>query len=326
MTSPRLRGLAALALVAIGAASLAACTPSGSTDGSGPTEQSVAVLEQFFTHLENGETTNAAALTSIDFPAEYLDEAFYAASAALPSDARVIETTGSDEHTVTATVEYVLDDPEKPVTSTFKVRNDDGDRTVSWKKEYLAVINAGSPGRLVLNGDMEFAVSPDAGKAFLLPALYAFTYVDPTGITHLDTDGTDEFTVPWPMDGEPSASGLPDAINLSSSVVSTTATVAPEIIDAVESQITELTTACVAEAMAGPSCPAAVLEYSKPLIDPSTVEWFQDPNYGIEIADGRVEYSMGFSVRADGEVYPVPAVYEGTVTRDADGAVVYTRE
>ncbi|KQQ66876.1 hypothetical protein [Microbacterium sp. Leaf320] len=326
MPSPRFRAFAAFALAALGAAALASCTASADTSGNGPTEASVAVLDEFFAHLENGESTDAAAMTSIDFPAEFIDEDFYAASAALPSDAKVVDVKGSDEHTVTAIVEYVLDDPDQPMTATFKVKNTDGERLISWSDERLAVINVGSPGRLVLNGEMEYPMSADAELAFLLPALYEFTYDDPTGITQLDPDGTNEFTVAWPMDDQPSDADLPDRVNVSTANVSVVAYVEADVTDAVDAQIDELMAACVAERLAGPSCPASVVEYDRPLVDPSTVEWLREPGYGVSGTDGVVEYSKGFTLRADGDSYPTPAVYEGTVTRDAAGVVTFTRK
>ncbi len=326
MTSPRLRVLTTAALLTLGAAAFAGCAASGPTDGSGPTDQSVALLEEFFAHLEKGETTEAAAMTSIDFPEEFLDEDFYAASAALPSDAKVVDVEGSDDVRVTATVEYVLDDPENPMTASYAVRNTDGERTISWQHDFLLFINAGSPGRLVLNGEMEYPIDKDGGKAFLLPALYEITYDDPTGVTHLDADGTDAFTLAWPMDDGPADAEIPADVSATDWTVSTMAMVGSDVTDAVDEQIEGLQAACVAESLAGPSCPASVLEYGHPLADPSSVEWFRDVDHGLVVTDGRVEYSAGFTVRADGKVVPVPAVYTGTVTRDADGTLVYTRE
>lgn len=326
MPSPRLRTFAAFTIAAFGTAALASCSASTGTGENGPTEASVAVLDDFFEHLEKGESADAAAMTSIDFPEEFIDEDFYAASAALPSDAKVIDVEGSDEYSVTATVEYVLDDPENPVTATYKVKNSDGERRISWSHESFGVINVGSPGRLVLNDEMEYPMSAEAERVFLLPALYEFTYHDPTGTTQLDPDGTNEFTVAWPMDDQPSDAGLPARVNVSTANVSVIAYVETEITDAADAQIDELLAACVAEGLAGPSCPASVVEYDKPLVDPSSVEWLQESGYGVGSTDGVVEYSKGFTLRADGDPYPAPAVYEGTVTRDADGVVTFTRK
>lgn len=326
MTSPRLRALAAFTIAGIGAAALAGCTASADTSGNGPTEASVAVLDEFFAHLEKGESAEAAAMTSIEFPEDFIDEDLYAASAALPSDAKVIDVEGSDEYSVTATVEYVLDDPENPMTATYKVKNTDGERRISWSSESFGVINVGSPGRLVLNGEIEYPMSADAEQVFLLPALYEFTYDDPTGTTQLDPDGTNEFTVAWPMDDQPSGAGLPARVNVSTANVSVLAYVEKDVTDAVDTRIEELKVACVAEGLAGPSCPDSVVEYDKPLVDPSSVQWLREPDYGVSVSDGVVEYSKGFTLRADGDSYPTPAVYEGTVTRDADGVVTFTRK
>jgi hypothetical protein len=326
MTSPRIRALTALTVAAFGATALASCAASGDTGENGPTEASVAVIDEFFAHLEKGESAEAAAMTSIEFPAEFVDEDFYGASAALPSDATVVDVEGSDEYSVTATVEYVLDDPENPIVATYTVKNTDGERRISWSHESFGVINVGSPGRLVLNGEMEYPMSVDAEQVFLLPALYEFTYDDPTGTTQLDPDGTNEFTVAWPMDDEPSDADLPDRVNVSAANVSVLAYVETDVTDAADAQIEALIAACVAERLAGPSCPASVVEYGKPLLDPSTVQWVPESGYGVGGTDGLVEYSKGFTLIADGDPYPTPAVYEGTVTRDAAGVVTFTRK
>src|SRR5690606_18991506 len=118
---------------------------------------------------------------------------------------------------------------------------------------------------------------------------------------------------------------LPKDVNASSASLQIMAFIEPDLISAVEAEIDRLTAACVAEAMAGPSCPPAVLEYGKPLVDPSTVEWFENVDRKLEVTDGTVRYSIGFTVTADDTTYPVAAVYEGTVTRQEDGTVGYQR-
>ncbi|MEN0022212.1 MAG: hypothetical protein AAGC61_02945 [Microbacterium sp.] len=326
MTPLRLRATRTLALSALAVVALAGCSPSGNVTGDGDTTESVALLEEFFGHLEAGETTDAAAMTSIDFPSEFLDEDFYAASAALPSDAKVVKTKGSDKYTVTATVEFVLDDPENPASATFQVKNDDGERTISWRDEKFSIINVASPGRIVVNGELDYAMQPDDTQdLYLLPALYNIAYDDPTGTTQLGDDGTNEFTLPWPMDDADPASDFPSNATVTHWNLSVSAWVEPDVIEAADAQIDALTDACVAERMAGPSCPPEVLAYGKPLVDPSTVEWFRTPATGPVVSDGRVEYSKGFTVRADGVTYPEPAVYTGTLTKDAEGTVTFTR-
>ncbi|WP_144875935.1 hypothetical protein [Microbacterium sp. 1.5R] len=326
MTSLRPRATRTLALSAIAVVALSGCSPSGSTSGDGDTTESVALLEEFFGHLEAGETADAAAMTSIDFPTEFLDEDFYAASAALPSDVKVVPTKGSDDYTVTATVEFVLDDPENPASATFQVKNDDGERTISWRDEKFSIINIASPGRIVVNGELEYAMQPEgAHDLFLLPALYDIAYDDPTGTTQLGDDGTNEFTLPWPLDDADPASDFPSNAAVTHWNLTVSAWVPSDVIAAAEAQIDALTEACVAEGMTGPSCPPEVLTYATPLVDPSTVEWFRTPSMAPVVTDGRVEYSKGFTVRADGATYPEPAVYTGTVTKDADGTVTFTR-
>lgn len=316
--------LASVGLVAL--ATLVGCTP-GPLDEEGEVSASVAVIDEFFAHLEAGETAEAAALTTIDFPAEVLDEDFYTASGVTPSKAKVVSTSGDDAYAVKATVEYVLDDPDDPVTATFTITNNgDGERTVGWEQDGgYPLILIGAPGRIVVNDELEFSPSTEAHGLVLLPGLYDVAYVDETGTTHLDDDGSTEFALPMPVTGDREVPNLPSGVSATSGNISVSISVPPETIDAVEAQIDELTTACVAEGMTGPSCPPELREYGAPPTDPSSVEWFRSPGYGLEIAEGRVTYSMGFTVNADGEVFPETVVYVGDVTQNDDGTIVYTR-
>ncbi|MFK4761437.1 hypothetical protein ACI3KS_10930 [Microbacterium sp. ZW T5_45] len=331
MTSLRL--YAALAALGLAAASLAGCAASATVDGNGPTEASVALLDEFFDHLGAAETTEAAAMTSIDFADEYLDVDFYRASVSLPSNARVIATKGSDEHTVTATVEYVLDGPDEPVTAEYTVKNFDGERLISWSSEgKMSFINVGSPGRLVLNGEKEFPIAAEAYTATLLPALYDFAYVDETGTTHLDADGTDEFALPIPYElprGSDTLPGfdIPDKVSLNIASLSLSVFVGTDIVKPADAEIIELRDACTAELLVGPSCPPALLDVPITVADPSTIEWFGASNADwSEVTDGSVAYAKGFTLRFDGNVYPEPVVYEGHITRDDDGTVHFTRD
>lgn len=333
MTAPRVRALATLTALALGGAALAGCAASAPTDGNGPTEASVALIEEFFDHLGAGETTEAAAMTSIDFSEEYLDVDFYRASVSLPSNATVIATKGSDEHTVTATVEYVLDDPDDPVTATYQVKNVGDERLITWDGGgRMSIINVGSPGRLVLNGEKEFPIGTEAYTTTLLPALYDFTYVDDTGTTSLDSDGTDAFALPVPYElaqGADSLPGfeIPEKISLNISSLSISAFVGSDVINPADAEIEKLRDACVAELLVGPSCPAVLLETPLTVADPSTIEWFgAGEEDSVEVTDGSVAYAKGYTLRVDGKVFPVPVVYEGHVTRDDDGSIVFTRD
>lgn len=326
-----------LAIITIGAATLAGCAPSAPPDPDGssePTEASVALINEFFAHLEAGETAEAADLTSIDFPEDTLDEDFYRASVALPSNATVVTMKGSDEHTVWATVEYVLGDPDTPVTASFKVKNTDGERRLTWENDgKVSFINVGSPGRLVVNGEIEAPNSTTATSTTLLPALYDVTWVDPTGTTQLDADGINAFALPVPYETNGASTripgfDLPDKVHASSSSVSVSAFVTKDVVDPADDEIKRLQDACVAELLIGPSCPDILLEYPYTVDGSEPIEWFRDsvPGYGLEIADGSVGYSAGFNLRVDGKVFPVPVVYEGHITRDDDGTVTFTRK
>lgn len=326
MTARINRVMSMLAGVTIGGLALAGCAADADVSGDGPTEESVAVLEEFFDHLEAGESAEAAALTDVDFPSEFIDHDFYAASAAKPTDAQIVETSGADSHSVTATVEYVLDDPDNPVATTYTVKNTDGDRSVSWSSAgQYSLIMVSSPGRIMMNGTLEFPMNDGGQDLVLLPGLYDVSYVDPTGTTHLDGDGANEFTLPHPVVDDTAAAAFPENVSVTGSAVSITAFVGSSVTDAVEEEVADLTAQCVEEKMVGPSCPPEIREYGSTFADPSTAEWFEDPNLtGVTVTDGAVQYSMGFSVVVDGNRLPMQAVYEGTVTQSDDGVVEYT--
>lgn len=324
MPSPRRRLFSALAIATASALALTGCAASADVNPKGEDAASIAVIEEFFAHLEAGETTEAADMTEIDFPQTSLDEDFYTASGVTPSDVKVIETSGDDSYAVAATVEYVLDDPDHPATAELTVTNTDGERTIGWDYSTYSLINVGSPGHIVINDELEFGMSNDAHKVTLLPGLYDFEYIDPTGTTQLDPDGTNEFSLAFPV--AETVPGLPADVDASRSSTSITSFVEQPTIDAVDAEIDRLTEACVAESMAGPSCPAQVLDYDAPLRGSTSVEWFRSADYGIKVTDGNVEYSKGFTVRTEDGVFPEDAVYVGDVTQDADGTVTYTRK
>lgn len=324
MPSPRRRLATTIAIAAASAIALAGCAASADVNPKGEDKASIAVIEEFFAHLEAGETTEAAEMTEIDFPKTSLDEDFYTASGVTPSDVKVIETSGDDSYAVTATVEFVLDDPDHPATAELKVTNTDGERTIGWDYSTYSLINVGSPGHIVINDELEFGMSNDAHMLTLLPGLYDFEYVDPTGTTHLDPDGTNEFSLALPVSGP--VSDLPEEVYASGGSMTITSFVQLATLDAVDAEIDRLTEACVAESMAGPSCPAAVLENDAPLRGSTSVEWFGSADYGMKVTDGNVEYSKGFTVRTEDGVFPFDAVYVGDVTQDADGTVTYTRK
>ena len=171
MPSPRRPLAAALAIAAASALALTGCAANADVNAKGEDKASIAVIEEFFAHLEAGETTEAAGMTEIDFPKTSLDEDFYTASGVTPSDVKVIETSGDDSYAVTATVEFVLDDPDHPATAELKVTNTDGERTIGWSYSTYSLINVGSPGHIVINDELEFGMSPDAHKVTLLPGL-----------------------------------------------------------------------------------------------------------------------------------------------------------
>lgn len=321
------RVVSLLALTVLGGVVLAGCSPSTEISSDGPTEQGVTVLEEFFDHLESGQPAEAAALTSIDFPAEFVDDDFYMASAARPTDARIIDATGDDSYAVKATVEYVLDDPDSPVTATFTVTTADGERTVSWSGAgRYGLIFLSSPGRITVNDTLEYSMSQEGYDLMLLPGLYDISYTDPTGVTWLEGDGTSDFTLAYPVEETPADSELPENVGVTTSYISVNAYPEASVTTAVEEEITRLTTACTEEELTGPSCPPALREYGGSLVEPSTAEWFQEPDpRGYTIAEGTVHYTQAFSVIVGEEVFSLPAVYEGAVTRAEDGTITYTQ-
>ncbi|SCB86290.1 hypothetical protein GA0061084_0552 [Arthrobacter sp. NIO-1057] len=325
-TPTRMTGILKITVACIiGASSISGCSPSMSTSSEGETAESVALLDEFFKHLEAGETSAAAALTDIDFPEEFLDTDFYKASAAIPSRAKVVQSEGNDDSVVDATVEFVLDDPKHPQTATFKVKDSDGQRVATGWGEKFSIINTASPGHIIVNGELEYAMKRNDGHdLLLLPALYDISYEDPTGMTQLGADGTNEFDMPWPFD-KSGTYEIPANVSISPGALLVSAQVEAESIADVDAQIDALTAACVQESLSGPSCPDNLPKKPRALIDSSSVQWFELPGYGVLPSDGRVEYSKAFTVEADGASYAQSAIYSGTLMKDSDGKIVFTR-
>ncbi|UTT59701.1 hypothetical protein [Cellulosimicrobium cellulans] len=106
----RRRRAAALLAGGLVPVALVACAP-GAPDTD--TTESVAVVEDFFAKLEAGRASDAAALTTIDLDEDLVDDDFYRASVARPTDARVVASSGSPAG-ASVTVEFSLDGVDAP--------------------------------------------------------------------------------------------------------------------------------------------------------------------------------------------------------------------
>ncbi|WP_163541249.1 hypothetical protein [Occultella kanbiaonis] len=296
---------------------LTACAPSPiDTDDTG----SIALVEEFFAHLEAGEAAEAAALTNMDLADEFIDDDFYRASVALPSNARIVATSGYDDIGLTATVTYTLDDAADPVDLDVRVSPRDDVLEISgWDGDSPVSIGpANAPGSITVNGELEYAVADEGNALTLLPAAYAAEYHDPTGLTHLlGQDSTFTATIPQRYGADAASSGarltatptlLPD--------------VAPGLLDAIEG----LQAACAGEGFTGTSCPEELTETLEQPLDPSvTAEWFREPGPEILFIDGTYQATSTYRiVFSDDNVSIMTVSYTGTVTRDAAGAIDFT--
>ena len=306
MNLTRVLGIPAVVLV--GSMALAGCTAGEKTDDSG----SIAVVEKFFAHLESGEASAAAALTEMDFPEELIDDKFYAASAALPSDSRILQTEGYDGGGFSATVQYVLDDPSEPVTLEVTVGElEDELRVSGWRfNSPLRIGPVPAAGVVTVNEQLEYTLAEEGNELLLLPAIYSFTYNDPTGLLLLNGGEGNSFTAAVP--GSDTVSIVPSFL--------------PDVVPAVRDNVERLQSDCEEEAFTGPSCPTELIDAMKIAQDsgPVTVEWFREAGADIVWKDGSYESTMSYRVHSEQLPQDVVVSYTGAVTRNSAGDVVFT--
>lgn len=295
------------------AVSLTGCARGIDTDDSGST----ALVEEFFAHLEAGEATKAAALTTIDFPEEFIDDDFYRASDALPADARIVETRGYDSGGFRATVEYTFDGAEAPGTLELSVSREGGElRITGWRGDTPITIGGiESAASVTVNDRLECPLAEDGAELQLLPGAYGVRYEDPTGLTKL-LGTEDAFTAYVPDLG-----GDEGRADFSFSPAFT-ADVEPGLATAVEG----LQAACAAERFVGPSCPTELTaSLPGPLGEAVTAAWFREPGPVITLTDGEYHATSTFRVRFSDDELPITTVsYTGVLTRDPAGAIAFT--
>jgi len=308
MTFTPLRVLAASAMILVGGTAVAGCAKGIDTDASG----SIAVVEKFLVHLEAGEATKAAALTDLVFADEFIDDDFYAASAALPTDAHIVETTGWDDVGVTATVEYVLADASEPESLEISVDEKDGEFTITrlWRDLNLDIGPYPAQGVVRVNDTLEYSLA-ESNELSLLPALYNIEYVDTTGLLRLGEDNNTSLTVESP--------------NLD--VLTIVPGLMPDVDPAIRAEVERLQATCVAEGLTGPSCPTELVEAAtaSPGAAAEETEWFRQNGPDLWMKGKGYEATMAFQLRNEQLPKGLIVTYTGIVTRDASGAVVFTR-
>jgi hypothetical protein len=297
------------------AVSLTGCARGIDTDDSGST----ALVEEFFAHLEAGEATKAAALTTIDFPEEFIDDDFYRASDALPADARIVETRGYDSGGFRATVEYTFDGAEASGTLELSVSREDGElRITGWRGDTPITIGGiESAATVTVNDQLEYPLAEDGAELQLLPGAYGVRYEDPTGLTKL-LGTEDAFTAYVPDLG-----GDEGQADFSFSPAFA-ADVEPGLAAVVEG----LQAACAAERFVGSSCPTELTaSLPEPLGESVTAEWFREPGPVFTLIDGEYHATSSFRVRFSDDALPITTVsYTGVLTRDPAGAIAFTPE
>lgn len=303
------RARAALTIALASGLVLAGCAAGPNTDDSAST----AMVESFLGHLEAGESTAAAALTALDFPAELVADAFYSASASIPSGARIVKTTGYDSGLFTATVEYTLGTSDSPVSLDITVNGSGSERAITgWTNDLpLSIGPYPAAGTVRVNDTLDYTLAAEGNTLTLLPAEYSFAYSDPTGLMQLVGGQSSDFTVTVP-----SADGL-----------SLVPTVAPDVMPAIAARITRLQTACRLEGFTGPSCP---LELTTALAGttpptPQSGEWFRQDGPDLVLDGQAYRFSATYLFHSDEMPTDVTVSYGGGVARDASGAVVITR-
>jgi hypothetical protein len=302
------RGLTASAIVLVCGIALSGCTPEMNMDNS----RSTAAVEQFLDHLEAGEATAAAAMTDVDFPAELIDDSFYAASTAIPSNAHIVSTRGYDGGGFAATVEYLLDDAAQPESLELRVSEIAGSYTITGLESELSTDVGPYPaaGVVRVNDTIDYTLA-NTNRLTLLPAQYAFSYSDPTGLLWLGNDSSADFAVT-----SPASAGL-----------SIFPTLMPDVDPAITAEITRLKSACADEGFIGPSCPPelvdAITTMSLPV--PDAADWFRESGPDTLWNGQGFTMTATYLIQSDRWPMNITGTYSGTVTRDAAGAVILTR-
>jgi len=308
----RWKPLTAAAALGIASAALAGCAPQQvDTD----TSESAAVVEAFLAHLEAGEASEAAALTTIEFDDALVDDEFYRASAALPSDAHIVSSAGSADG-ATVTVEFTFDGVDTPVALELGTSRD-GDELKINRLGGTERIGAPAPvpGTLIVNGRQEFPLLEPAADVALLPGAYAVEYADPTGLLE-GADGASAFTA-----------YVPEVVAADGTIVGTGFAFTPvfrqDVDPGLADALARLQAACEADGFTGPSCPA---EFPTEPREGSGAEWFLKTEPQIVFLDGEfattAEYDVVFWDGDDST--RVEASYTGTVARDASGSITFT--
>ena len=283
------------------------------TDDSG----SIALVEEFFAHLEGGEAAQAAALTSMEFDDEFIDNDFYRASAALPSDMRIVNTSGYDSGGFEANVSYVTNDPDHPSTLDVRVRHDDDDNLTIASWDGSTVVHTSPslfPGTLTVNATLDIDMT-EGRTLTLLPAAYRAEYSDPGRLTHfVGQDSEFIANIPYSGDG-PRLNATPALL--------------PEVSDGVLAAIEDYQAACAEEGFVGSSCPNELVEYVGTALDSSvTAEWYTRPGPEIVYENGEFratnDYQVELSSWEPGSIIDV--TYSGVVSRDEGGDIVVTLE
>lgn len=282
--------------------------------------RSTALVEKFFAHLEAGEATEAAALTDMELADEFVDDSFYRASAALPSDAHIVDTDGSDAIGLTVTVEYTLDEPAVPVILSVRVSPRDGHLKIAgWEGGSPITIGpANSPGTVTVNGTREYAVADEGNVLTLLPGAYRAEYHDPTGLTDLIGQES-TFTAIVPVQSGNGGRG--------SARLNATPALRPDVESGLLDAIDDLQVACAEEHFIGPSCPEELIEVRDQPLDASvTAEWYRDPGPEIRFVDGSFQAVSSYTIRFSDDTEPTMTVsYSGTLTRDSANAIALVR-
>lgn len=297
--------------VGVGIAALTGCAPGDvDTDSS----ESTALVETFFAHLEAGRASDAAALTTIAFDRALVDDDFYRASHALPTDAHVVTSTGSQSG-ASVTVEFAFEGVDAAVTLDVGTTRDGDDLKIA-RLDTTDWIGVGTPapGTLTVNDRQAYEIA-ERTEVTLLPAAYAVEYTDPTGI--LDGLGR----------GSAFTAYVPEVRNSGGETLAAgfhfTPTYLPDVEPRLEDALARLQAACEADGFTGASCPT---EFPAEPREASDTEWFRQPGPEIRYLDGEFQATVPYKVVFwDGDVSTtLDASYSGTISRDDSGTIVFT--
>lgn len=289
---------------------LTGCTAGGS--GEYAAEQQV--VAEFFALLGSGDTSGIADLiTDRALPdTAVLEDDFYAAAVARPTDATVASAFEAEPGEVFVTVNYSLGGDDREIQVAV-VQSGGTAKIDGWLHSALTIDALGAPGAFEVNESIEVGEVEGSTQFVALPGLYTFEYVDPEGLGTVDPEGaaSKSFPVEFPVEPEQLGEVVPSGVEARGSAISTEPRLLAAVATEVETQIGELVEQCSASALVGESCPPDLRARVDPsgTVDTGSIVW-------RESSTEPSSPSSQWSFSAEYSVFFIYVDLPGTVTAD----------